>query len=929
MVNRLFYTAKFNSSLLAEFDYNLNMSFKEAMKDGMIISLADSQMLKTIRILTNHEVNLEFLEKWYEERDFLKKHKNCKENRNRIKELQNNIYTMMYIPEYISVVMESKKHYEQMFKKGFLFNGKKYVRFSCSASQARVSTVIFIEESIKEKAKEMLDNGRNLYKPLIPSKYSAYFGLYSSAIHEVTKPRFCVISDYCTQMDVDVSYIVETDIKEDDKVEDRTISVEKNWFDGSGLISPQFASQWAEDMQLDYVPCQFCIRYSFIKGMVNEFDFIDWCNEENDGNYLITDIYGKQIDLRNIDVILTEGQFKLWDSWDSQEEYEECCAQNKLVFGVTRPAPKEDKKVLILNYQFIQTLNLKQKDIEALCADTVKYIQGVSYDDIYYTLLFLMGENISINSIESFLQNSDNYWLKSLVYDPSLFYDKYSKEKVREYIIRRIEQACLGKIIVRGNFEAIVPDGFAFMQWATGHEVTGLLKAKEFYSQFWQQYNVQEVDCMRSPMTHFSEHYVVDLKNDERMKKWFKYSYSGIIVNCHDNHTMSFAGSDYDFDILATTDSKPMINCVYPNQRVVTYATPKGVKKIFTEEDLYKCDLATFDSLIGAITNIATTLCALLPVYPKDSEEYNLISNRIKMCCASQSRQIDKAKIGRKVKGIVPMWRMRQKIFEEDSQEEKNKKEFYNSILCDKKPYFFRYKYDYLDKGYKSYIKAKTEDCLLKFDKPLSEVLENPQTEEEQVFKNKYYRFLDIVDSDCVMNMLCHYIENIDFSIKQKVRSSQGFDYHDLMDMSVVVSDEEYKKITQKTLNTIKEWAAKQKELTVIQKKYGRTGLKYDDEEVNAKDLAIKVLKDDLLEINSNERIITNALVKLFYEEKVSLNKNLLWKICGKQIAFNLQKKTSTIYFPVKDKSGTLEYLYENYSVQRYDLTKLGEENHG
>ena len=120
------------------------------MKDGIIISLADSQMLKTIRILTNHEVNLELLEKWYEERDFLKKHKNCKENRNRIKELQNNIYTMMYIPEYISVVMESKKHYERMFKKGFLFNGKKYVRFSCSASQARVSTVIFIEESIKE-----------------------------------------------------------------------------------------------------------------------------------------------------------------------------------------------------------------------------------------------------------------------------------------------------------------------------------------------------------------------------------------------------------------------------------------------------------------------------------------------------------------------------------------------------------------------------------------------------------------------------------------------------------------------------------------------------------------------------------------------------------------------------------------------------------
>ena len=84
------------------------------------------------------------------------------------------------------------------------------------------------------------------------------------------------------------------------------------------------------------------------------------------------------------------------------------------------------------------------------------------------------------------------------------------------------------------------------MQSITGQKVTGLLKAGEFYSQFWNNRGVNKVDCMRSPLTHFSEHYVVDLKNDERMQKWFKYSYSGIIVNCHDEHTMHFSGSDYD-----------------------------------------------------------------------------------------------------------------------------------------------------------------------------------------------------------------------------------------------------------------------------------------------------------------------------------------------------------------------------------------------
>ena len=49
---------------------------------------------------------------------------------------------------------------------------------------------------------------------------------------------------------------------------------------------------------------------------------------------------------------------------------------------------------------------------------------------------------------------------------------------------------------------------------------------------------------MRSPLTHFSEHYVVDLKQNEDTEKWFKYSYSGIITNVHDEHTMKFAGSD-------------------------------------------------------------------------------------------------------------------------------------------------------------------------------------------------------------------------------------------------------------------------------------------------------------------------------------------------------------------------------------------------
>ena len=195
MPNRLFYTIKLTSGLLKEFRYDLNVPFEDCLRSGLVVSLADSQMLKSIRDITGQRVDREQLEAWYEERDRIKRRKNSKENRDRIRELQKQIYDMMYIPEYITVVMESKTEYRRMFQKGFRINGRGYRRISCSASQARVSTIAFVAEDIRDELRRRLDNGRDLGKPLAPSKYNADVGLYSSATKEVTKPRFLVVPD--------------------------------------------------------------------------------------------------------------------------------------------------------------------------------------------------------------------------------------------------------------------------------------------------------------------------------------------------------------------------------------------------------------------------------------------------------------------------------------------------------------------------------------------------------------------------------------------------------------------------------------------------------------------------------------------------------------------------------------------------------------
>lgn len=513
MVERLQYIYKFNSSFLQFKNYEVDLTLREALKADMVVSVADTQAFKTIRDIVGKAVDNGEVEKWYRERDKLRKKKDGE--RSAIQALQKKIYGALFLPEYVTVVMEADGHYRRLFERGFLLNGARYRRFNSSASQARVKTVVFVKEDILPELKRRLDCGRNLEVPMVPAKYSAYLGLACSAIKEVTWPRIAIVKDFTEVVPTRVDFVVEQPEDEDDIIEERVVDQEFNRFDGSGLISPEFAQAWAGDLRLDYLPAQFCIRTAFTKGMVNVFDYRLWCDDEAGGSYKIEDVYGGEVDLRDVDVILSESQVKLWSSWESTEHFVACCHEHGHVFGVSLFTPREDKRHLILNYQFIQTLGLSDDDIKELCEDTVQYIEGVSVDDIYYTFLFLLGENVKEESIKHYMRASDNYWLKSLLLEHSLFKDKHTKQKIREFIIKRIELACCGKIMVPGNFQTIVADPYAFMEHLMGMPVVGLLKAGECYSKFWVDRGVTVVDSMRSPMTSYAEHNVLKVVGGE------------------------------------------------------------------------------------------------------------------------------------------------------------------------------------------------------------------------------------------------------------------------------------------------------------------------------------------------------------------------------------------------------------------------------
>ena len=141
------------------------------------------------------------------------------------------------------------------------------------------------------------------------------------------------------------------------------------------------------------------------------------------------------------------------------------------------------------------------------------------------------------------------------------------------------------------------------------------------------------------------------------------------------------------------------------------------------------------------------------------------------------------------------------------------------------------------------------------------------------------------------------------------------------MSDSFVINKKIYEQINDLVSSRIKEWAAKRTEKALDGAFTSKT---INPSKVLDRDLEYNILRQDLLtNICSNEEQLANHLIYLFYVDKQSYNKNILWALVGRQIYENIRKKTSVYYFPQKNPNGSLEFLYENSSPITIGLSKV------
>lgn len=747
-------------------------SFETANANNEIISIGDNLVFYKLReylgIIKTPDEIYQDIQDIRKEIKTLRKLPTSKENSIKIKQLNEKIIDILYIKDIINVKVTNKDHYEEIALSKFKMNGITYKRLCCGAGQMRRNTVTFVNEIFYDRlTKELMCGLHDRIDKMILAKFSAYFALSFSSVLWVRKPRICVVSDFETMIPKQKIDYVFIDKNGQKNIEERVMDLFLNSCDGEGLISPKCAQWFSEDMGLDYTACQFIVRSAFVKGCLLTFDFADYAKSVC-GVSKIKSIYGEEFNIDEIDVILTESQFKMHKYYKSCKEYQEYHDAYNLKWGVARYNKKIDDKYSLLNYQYIQNNNLSDKDIEDLIEPTIEWFQKICSGDKLYSLLYSIGCSNQDTTLNEIIESCGSIHTKAISQNSEMLNDGYIQKKIYESIKESFRQSKIGRIWAMGGYQFMLSDPIPLIRNSLGLDATGLIPANHIYSMFWNNHNHDELDLCRSPMVDRHEHNIVKTVQNKEMDKWYKYLYSGIIYSIYDTSTIRHSDSDFDGDLVFSTNNENLIKGAYRNNNPITYEKSKAPEQEFTYENIVSCDLNGFDTLVGKITNNSTSINAMLPNFPKEKypEQYNELIKRLKLLREIIGAEIDKIKLG--VAPEFPKdWLERVKINDTDSDIIKAIKYKHNSLVINKKAYFMVYLYDTLDRSYRNHIRQFDLDCKNKFNMSYKDLkfLKN-KTKSQKKFIKKAEYFSPVLDTTCVMNKICHRMENIEKNIK-------------------------------------------------------------------------------------------------------------------------------------------------------------------
>lgn len=676
--------------------------------------------------------------------------------------LHKNIQDIDFSKIFLQVVIDTKTDFARATgKKGVTVNGINYRRFVGTTGGLKNNTLLFCNSEYIDKLNELCECKRNPKIKLVPAKYEAYKALICSASQPICEPNgILVVKDCIAEYIADVISLDDSNGEEPKReiIHDKTL--ENNISDGFNLCTIQYMERVGRSLNLTYTPSGVCLRNAWLKGMLYPFPIYEFIEKYNNGNYIIEDIWGNTQDLRKCEMILTESSLKLWSAYDCIEDYIEAYRECGYGFSVTKISSHILEEERELNYQYLQSYDFTQEDIEELCAPTINYLKDAMCGDYNSTIKFLgINENTDINS-----------WQRALYTSEYMLGDPYIIDSTHRYIKKKMNDAKIGKLFVKGNYQIASGDPFALMQSICGLKVTGLLKSDEIYSKFWIDKNEDEVVVFRSPMTSHNNIRMCKINSSDECKYWYQYMDTIIIINGWDSFCMAENGEDYDSDLNFSTNN-PVLKRRYRHLPAIECIQRNTEKIVVTESAVKKTNKDGMGNQVGTITNYVTSMMEVQSHFEKNSEEYKELEYRIECGQLFQQNELDR------IKGIVatpmPAYWYNLGACGDDKR--------LQSLCAYRKPYFMIYVYDETKKQYKQYIKESNAKCYAIYKCSIRELSEKENlTDEQKEFLFWYERKMPVGIGNCSMNKICRYVESQLDGYKSQLHKNSTFDYNKL-----------------------------------------------------------------------------------------------------------------------------------------------------
>lgn len=246
----------------------------------------------------------------------------------------------------------------------------RYLAFERSGSMSRQARLSFIREDFYDAVRRCIMMDMTIGDCQLSKLYAYNVLMLSSGIRidgiGIDRPHRVVVIDNPTRTERNVSVIT----VEDDGTQSSTRKyhrvekkedIEITCFDGEGLISKEYARVVDEKLCGKKVHTSFQIRMPYVKGMLHEVDFKDFLTLC--GTDTITDLWGMEHSVRDVDVILTKSMFKgygwLTASGMSWEDYWAVFRKYRHALYITNVSKEKPEKTTELNYQFLNTVSLK------------------------------------------------------------------------------------------------------------------------------------------------------------------------------------------------------------------------------------------------------------------------------------------------------------------------------------------------------------------------------------------------------------------------------------------------------------------------------------------------------------------------------------------------------------------------------------------